>query len=110
LIANIQTFSINNVQNKNLKINNSYPDFHSLALNAKQLDVLLQPNLDNIEYVSVSKLTYVVLVVGLCILVFVIVICKISFKLYKQNTFSMNYIKTLLTVNSIDEVQEIEIK
>ncbi|KAL5239180.1 hypothetical protein ACI65C_006590 [Semiaphis heraclei] len=31
-------------------INNSYPDFHSLALNAKQLDVLLQPNVDDIEY------------------------------------------------------------
>lgn len=76
-------------------LNNSYyPDFHSLATNAKQLDLLLQSQIDdNIEYVSVSKVTYVELGIALGILVLIVVVSRITFKLYKQNKFSMSYIK-----------------
>jgi len=103
------------IQKNFSNLNNSYyPDFHSLATNSKQLDLLLQSQIDdNIEYVSVSKVKYVALEIGIGILVLIVVIVlinRISLKLYKQNKFSMSYIKALVTTKSVNDIQGVEIK
>jgi len=112
ITASIKPYQTRRIQENFSKLNNSYyPDFHSLATNSKQLDLLLQSQIDNnIEYVSVSKVTYVALGIGIGILVLIVVISRISVKLYKQNKFSMSYIKALVTTKSVDDIQGVEIK
>ncbi|XP_060860126.1 uncharacterized protein LOC132937315 [Metopolophium dirhodum] len=112
ITANMKQYQTNRIQDDFPKINNSYyPDFHSLANNAKQLDLLLQSQIDDsIEYVTVSNITYVTVGIGIGILVLIIVISKISFKLYKQNKVSMSYIKALVNTKSVDDIQCVEIK
>jgi len=52
----------------------------------------------------VSKVTYVAIGIRIYILVFKIVIGNISFKLYKQNKLSMDYIKALVTTRSVYDI------
>lgn len=60
ITAPIRLYQTSRIQDNFPNLNNSYPDFHPLASNAKQIDLLLQSQIyDNIEYVSISKATYV---------------------------------------------------
>jgi len=95
-----------------LDLNNTYyPNFHSLATNSKQLDLLFQsPIDDNVKYVSLSTIAYIALGIGISILLLIIVISRVSFKLYKQNKSLMSYIKTLITTKSVDNIHGVEIK
>jgi len=63
ITANIRPYQTSRIQENFSNLTNSYyPDFHSLATNSKQLDLLLQSEIDDsIEYVNVSKVTYVAL-------------------------------------------------